>query len=205
MIKRNCILKLFVIGALFFIFCFALFNSIKYKQNETYFNVWLYYLQEKNSIGKFLKIKDPEYGYLIDDEQQYKSNNIEIDLKNIRIIFKYVENKKLLDVYVLDMFNKISKNDIFYSSIPNELLKEICNDIIMIFYENLMIPVGKKNIDITKDFINNINFIFTEPKDTIYSNMIIKYKRDKKNEIFNFSYYDTISFDECIVNCKDSK
>lgn len=204
MIKKNYILKLFVIGTLFFIFCFTLFNFIKCKQNETYFNIWFYFIQEKNDMGQLLQFKDPEYGYLLENDKKYEMKNVILELKDIRIKIKYLRNDKKLSIYVDDFYDTKSNSNIFYSNVPNELLRKICEDIIKILNQNLLVPFGKKDIDITKDFINDIEFVFIESKSTIYSNMIINYKRDNKNKIFYFSYYNTINFDECIIDCKNS-
>ncbi len=178
-------------------------NKLENEKNEIYFNTWFYMIKIKNDMGKLLQFKDPELGYRMEYDTKYKvSESINIKLKDIGILLKYIKKNKTLAIY-LDIWDRKTGKNIGYSDMPNEVLKEICSNIISILYENLLIAIEEKNsVDITKNYIDYIEFNFNiEPNENGYSIGVITYKRNEKNSLFSFDFLKESKINECIVNC----
>lgn len=165
------------------------YYSLTEVRNRIYFNIWLNQIIQKNELGKFLKWKDPHLGYQIEDSEKYaidKQNYVTTN--DITISFEYIKKDKKLNIY-LNIFNTRNAKEVRYNDMPEEIAQKICNHIALLISENGLIIDGNKDYDVTKNYIDSIQFYFLfNPDDMASGNRIggLIYKRNNKNNSFDF-------------------
>ncbi|GMO62439.1 MAG: hypothetical protein Ta2D_08880 [Rickettsiales bacterium] len=209
--KKNIIIVILILIILFLVYTTILINKTKNDfenrlnnveinlkkdstnlENKIYFNLWLYTIKQKNEIGKFLKWTDFELGDQYNSDEKYKiGENSYTQLKDINIIFKYLDKNKTLEIYIR-IWDSQTKKEIEHLDVSQEVLEQISSDIFSILAQSVFVPIGEQKIDITKDFIDYINFNFILSPERVESGepigQVVFERNKEKDRIFYFDF-----------------
>lgn len=180
MIQSNLKILLLV-GVFLGIICGCWFYCNQQKKIE-YFDTWLEKLEvyTKTELIRYRVFDDADW---FDKEYEISATH-KIDLSAIKMVkIEYSKSQKRL-VITIQVFDKKVVKNLQYSELPKEVSRKMCDDLSYLIMDNLMVFRNGEKDEIQKEFIDNLEFIFSSGEmGDQHPEGGIAYRKNKSGEV----------------------